>query len=53
MVSYYKAPIFQLFDLKCHIQIKTNTFGYTIGGVLSQLILETSLNKIVAKADLG
>ena len=36
---FTKALILQHFDLECHIWIKTNASGYTIGGVLSQLTL--------------
>ena len=36
--AFTKATIFQHFDLECHIQIETDTSGYAIGGVLSQLI---------------
>ena len=35
-----KALILRNFDPKCHIRIETNASGYTIGGVLSQLILD-------------
>ena len=34
---FTKAPILQHFDPECHIRIETNTSGYAIGGVLSQL----------------
>ena len=34
---FVKAPILYQFDPECHIQIKTDASGYTIGGVLSQL----------------
>ena len=30
-----KAPILHLFDLKCHIRIKTNITGYAISRILS------------------
>ena len=35
--AFTKASILQHFDPECHIQIKTDASGYTIGGVLSQL----------------
>ena len=33
--AFIKALIFWYFDMKYHIQIKTNMSGYAIGGVLS------------------
>ena len=39
-LSFIKALILQHFDLKSHIQIKTNILGYTIGRVLNQLNLD-------------
>lgn len=38
--AFIKALILQYLDLECHIQIKTNASGYTIGGVLSQLTFD-------------
>ena len=38
--AFTKAPIFQHFDPKCHIQIKPNTSGYIIGRILSQLTFD-------------
>ena len=38
--AFIKALIFRDFDLKCHIQIKTDTSGYAIVGVLSQMVLD-------------
>ena len=35
--AFTKALIFYYFDLKSYNRIKTNAFGYTIGGILSQL----------------
>ena len=35
--AFTEAPILRHFDLECHIRIETDTSGYTIGGVLSQL----------------
>ena len=49
---FTKASIFGYFDLECHIRIEIDVFGYAIEKVLSQLILRTSPNKIVIKADL-
>ena len=37
--TFVKAPILYHFDPKCHIQIKTDLFEYTIGKILSQLTL--------------
>ncbi len=34
---FVKSPILNHFNLKCHIQIKTDTSGYTISKILSQL----------------
>ena len=44
---------FYNFDPECHIQIKTDASGYSIGGVLSQLAPETSPDGVVTKTDLG
>ena len=33
--AFIQAPILRHFDLKCHIQIKTDVSGYAIGRVLS------------------
>ena len=38
--TFTKALILQHFDLKWHIQIKTDVSGYAIGRVLSQLTLD-------------
>ena len=38
---FIKAPILWHFDLKSHIRIETNASGYAIGGVLSQLNLDS------------
>ena len=38
--AFTKAPIFQHFDLECHIWIETDASGYAIGGVLSQITLD-------------
>ena len=35
--AFTKAPILHHFDPKCHIRIETDTSGYAIGDVLSQL----------------
>ena len=34
-LAFIKASIFQHFDLKSHILIETDIFGYAISGVLS------------------
>ncbi len=34
---FTETPILRHFDPECHIQIETNTLGYAIGGVLSQM----------------
>ena len=38
--AFIKAPIFCHFDPEYHIRIEIDASGYTIGGVLSQLILD-------------
>ena len=40
--AFTEAPILRHFDPERHIQIETDASGYAIGGVLSQMILETS-----------
>ena len=52
-LAFIKAPILWYFDPECHIQIETDTLGYAIGGVLSQLTLRTSPDMVVTKADLA
>ena len=37
--AFVETLIFYHFDPKCHIQIETNTSGYAIGEILSQLTL--------------
>ena len=41
-LAFIKAPILQYFDLKSHIQIKTDASSYAIGGMLSQLNLDSN-----------
>ncbi len=36
--AFIKTPIFRYFDPEYHIRIETDALGYTIGGVLSQMI---------------
>ena len=38
--AFIKAPIFQHFNPKCYISIKTDMSSYVIGEVLSQLTLD-------------
>ena len=52
-LTFTKAPILWYFDPECHIWIKTDTSGYTIGGVLSQLASKTRPNGVVTKTDLS
>ena len=52
-LAFTKAPILQYFDPEYYIRIKTNTSGYVIGGVLSQLASGTSPDGVVIKANLG
>ena len=51
-LAFTKAPILWHFDPECHIWIETDTSGYAIGGMLSQLVSETSPDGIVTKTDL-
>lgn len=37
--AFTKALTFHYFDLKSHIWIKIDVFGYAIGGIFSQLVL--------------
>lgn len=37
---FVKAPILNYFDLEYHIQMKMYVSGYTIGKILSKLILD-------------
>ena len=38
--AFTKVPVFWHFNPKCCIQIKTDAWGYAIGGVLNQLTLD-------------
>ena len=51
-LTFIEALILQHFDPKYHIWIETDILSYAISGVLSQLIYETSLNRVVIKTDL-
>ena len=42
-LAFIKAPILRHFDLESHIRIKTDASGYAIGGVLSQLNLNSDV----------
>ena len=52
-LAFTKAPILRHFDPECYIRIETDTLGYAIGGVLSQLASGTSPDRVVTKTDLG
>ena len=55
-LAFIKAPILRHFDLKSHIRIETDTSGYAIGGVLSQLNLDYDVppnNSNSNKSDFG
>ena len=53
-LAFIKAPILQHFDPKSHIQIETYVLGYAIGGVLSQLNLDSdALLNLLNKSDFG
>ena len=51
-LAFTKALILQYFNPECHIWIKTNVLGYTIGDVPSQLASETRLDGVVTKTNL-
>ena len=50
---FVKAPILHHFDPESYIRIETDTSGYAIGGVLSQLSSRTRPDRVVTKDDLG
>ena len=52
-LAFTKALILRHFDPKCHIKIETDTSGYIIGCVLSQLAFGISSNGVVINVDLG
>ena len=52
-LAFIKAPILWHFNLEYHIWIKTDTLGYAIGGVLSQLVSRTKPDGIITKTNLG
>ena len=54
-LAFIKAPIFRYFDLESYIWIKTNISSYVIGGVLSQLNLDSNAlsNDLNLKSDFG
>ena len=52
-LAFTKALIFQHFDPEYHIQIKTDTSSYAIGGVLCQLASGTRSDRVATKTDLG
>lgn len=39
--AFSKAWTLHHFDLKCHINIESDVFGFAIGGMLSQLLLSS------------
>ena len=51
--TFIESQILHYFDPKSHIPIETDTSGYAIGGVLSQLSFEISPDEVVTKDDLG
>ena len=53
-LAFIKAPILRHFDLESHIRIETDASGYAIGGVLSQLNLDSdALPNDSNKSDFG
>ena len=54
-LAFIKALIFQYFDFKSHIQIKTDVSSYAIGRMLSQLNLDSNTlsNNLNSKSDFG
>ena len=47
--AFTKAPILRHFDPKCHSRIETDTLGYAIGRVLSQL----TSNQVISDGEIG
>ena len=57
-LAFIETPIFRHFDLESHIWIETNASGYAIGGVLSQLNVDSDAppndpNNSNSKSDFG
>ena len=52
-LTFIKALILQHFNLECFIWIMTDTLGYAINDMLSQLAFETRSDGVVTKTDLG
>ena len=52
-LAFIESLILLHFNLKCHIWIKTDVSGYTIGRTLSQLTSGTSPDEVITKANLG
>ena len=46
--AFTEAPIFQYFDPEWYIRVKTDTSGYAIGGILSQLTNDSGQWHLVA-----
>ncbi len=60
--AFTEAPMLRHFDPECHIRIETDTSGYAIGGVLSQMtsdqhssghVIHKSLNPISSNSEIG
>lgn len=51
--AFIKALVLYYFDLKSHIRIQTNTFGYVIGKILSQLTLNQNSSSYVIEKNLN
>ncbi len=49
--AFTKALILRHFDPKCYIQIETDTLGYAIDGILSQIILDPHFSDHVTYED--
>ena len=52
-LAFTEAPILWHFDPECHIQIETDTLGYAIGDMLSQLAFGTKPDGVITKIDLS
>ena len=52
-LAFTKISIPSFFNLEYYMEIETNALGYSVGGVLNQLIFKISINKLVAKINLS
>ena len=52
LLAFTKARILWHFNSKYHIKIETNTLGYIIGKILTQLTSKTNFDGIITQNDL-